>query len=195
MKKPIALGFLILAFIMASMAQDKPRAEVFGGYSYLRTSEGGLDLNFNGGSVSVSVNPNDWLGVVADFGGYHASPDVSSFIVGLPLSADVGVNTFSYLFGPKVAMRSNEKVTPFFHALFGGARQTVNVNVAGIGVSDTENAFAMALGGGLDVKASNSIAIRVVQAEYVRTQFTDGADNRQNSIRLSGGIVFRFGER
>lgn len=194
MRKAIVVALLTLGLATASMAQENPKAEVFGGYSYLRTSEGGVDLNSNGASGSLSFNPSAPLGLVADFGYYHASPNVSSLIVGLPISTDVSVNTFSYLFGPKLAIRSHEKVTPFVQALFGGAHQKTTVKVSGISVSDSEGAFAMALGGGIDVKATTNVAIRLVQAEYVLTKFTDGDNNRQNSLRISAGVVFRFGQ-
>ena len=185
---------LFLGFATMAAAQDKPKAEVFGGYSYLHSSDNGASLNSNGVSGSVAFNANEWFGVVGDFGYYHASPNVSSFTIGVPISADVSVNTFSYLFGPKLSMRGNEKFTPFVQALFGGAHQKTNVNVTGFGSASTsESAFVMALGGGADVKVANSVAIRLIQAEYVLTKFNDGDNNRQNSVRLSAGVVFRFG--
>ncbi len=196
MKKAIILALLTLGFSAAAVAQDTPKAEVFGGYSYLRTSESGIDLNSNGASGSVAFNPTGTLGFVADFGYYHASPNIADLAgVIIPFSTDVSVNTFSYLFGPKVAIRSHEKLTPFAQALFGGAHQSTKVTIAGISASASDDAFALALGGGLDVKATRNIAIRLVQAEYVLTKFNDGGNNRQNSVRVSAGVVFRFGER
>jgi hypothetical protein len=54
-----------------------------------------------------------------------------------------------------------------------------------------ETAFAMALGGGLDVKARNHLWIRLIQVDYIRQNFSDGA---MNSPRISAGVVFRFGK-
>jgi hypothetical protein len=54
----------------------------------------------------------------------------------------------------------------------------------------------MTLGGGLDVKVHHHLAIRVIQAEYLMTKFenlTTGTAATQNDMRLSAGIVFRFG--
>lgn len=195
MKKLMAIAVCALSLIGASMAQDKPQSEFFGGYSFLRTSESGVSTNGNGVSGSFSFNPSAPLGIVADFGYYHASPNVSSLIGPVPLSTDTSVNTFSYLFGPKYAIRTHEKVTPFVQALFGGVHEKTSVSISGIGGSASDSAFAMALGGGLDVKATSNVAIRLVQAEYVLTKFNDGDNNRQNSVRLSAGVVFRFGER
>jgi opacity protein-like surface antigen len=178
MRKVIAVSIVLMAFTMAAMAQDSPKAEVFGGYSYVHTSEAGVGFNFNGGTGSLSVNPNKTLGLVADFGGYHTS------------KFGVGANLFTYLFGPKLAFRSNEKVTPFVHVLFGGA----HLSAGGFGLSGSDNAFAVAFGGGVDAKVNKNIAIRVAQVEYLLTKFTDGVDDRQNNVRISTGIVFRFGE-
>lgn len=36
------------------------------------------------------------------------------------------------------------------------------------------------------------LAIRPFQADYFLTQFTNGANNRQNNLRLSAGVVLRL---
>ncbi len=177
MRKLVWLCGLFLAFSVSAMAQDHPKAEIFGGYSYVRANDQGTGVNFNGGSGSIAVNVNNWLGVVGDFGGYHHS------------ETGVSLNIISYMFGPKLAFRSNERVTPFVQALFGGAHASASLSGTGTG---TENAFAMAVGGGIDVKATQHVAIRLIQAEYFMTKFTDGLNNRQNNARISAGVVFRW---
>jgi len=158
------------------MAQDEhPRAEAFGGYSYVRVSDQGTSVNLNGGSGAISVNPNHWNELVADFGGYHFN------------QSGVSGSVITYLFGPKIAFRG-ERVNPFAQALFGGAHISVPIGSS----SASENAFAMALGGGLDVKVAQHFAVRLIQAEYLMTKFNDGANNRQNNARISAGIVVRF---
>lgn len=161
----------MLLFAAVASAQDNPKAEVFGGYSYLRVNPGsGISgQNFNGGSGSVSFNPNSWLGIVADVGVYHAS------------IGGVGFNVVSYTFGPKLAYRKNDKVTPFAQVLFGGAR----ISASG----GSENGFAMALGGGFDWNATEHLGIRLIQGEYVMTRFSS---DTQNNARISAGVVFRW---
>ncbi len=51
----------------------------------------------------------------------------------------------------------------FTHALFGASGLTATVG----GVSATENAFAMALGAGVDVRVTPRIAVRVIQTDYL----------------------------
>jgi len=148
--------------------------------------------NFNGGSGSLAYNLTPMFGVVADFGGYHWS--------------DSGADgtAVTYLFGPKVALRHGP-ITPFAQALFGGIHgsgsffdicEDARVHREGEGceVSGSENAFAMAIGGGVDWNATAHIGIRLVQAEYLFTNFNEGAGNpgHQNNARISTGVVFRF---
>ena len=175
----LLVGVLMLGFCVSAMAQETPKAEIFGGYSYLRANILGEGFNFNGGSGSVALNANNWFGIVGDFGGYHLS------------QSGVSVNIFSYTFGPKLAYRKSERLTPFGQALFGGARASAGF----AGQSASENAFALALGGGVDAKVTPHVAIRLVQVEYVLTKFTDGRNDRQNNARISTGIVFRVGGR
>jgi opacity protein-like surface antigen len=177
---------LSLMFGFTAMAQDEPKAEVFAGYSYVRGNGGAAlsSFNMNGGSASVSYNPTPAIGIVADFGGYHVA-NIQGF--------SVDANVYTYMFGPKFAYRT-DRFTPFVQALFGGAHGSASV------YNTSANAFAMALGGGLDIKATQHIAIRAIQAEYLLTRFnvtaTVGGSSvsttSQNNARISAGVVFRF---
>jgi len=164
MRKTLILFALILLISGVAMAQDSPRAEVAGLYSYIRFSGG---INCNGGGGSVAYNLNSWIGVVGQVGGCHFS----------------GGNAISYLFGPKLSYRSAGRFDPFAQVLFGGARFSAT--------GFSSNAFAMTAGGGLDIKVSDHFAIRVAQVDYLMTRF---AGTRQNNFQYSGGVVFRFGQ-
>jgi opacity protein-like surface antigen len=165
---------------LAAQAQETPKAEVFGGYSYLRADGDGESTNVNGWNGSVAVSANKWLSFVSDFSGHYKSFDDG-------LGSNVDINSHSFLFGPRVSARG-EKVTPFAHALFGGLRSSAGTS----GLSFNDSSFAMALGGGLDVKVSNRVAIRVAQADYFMTRVLG---DTQNNLRISTGLVFRLGSR
>jgi outer membrane immunogenic protein len=171
-------GVMLLSAVAAS-AQDAPKVEVFAGYSYLHTSLSGTGVtaSLNGGSASVSYNPNSWLGIVGDFGGYHGGGD----------EFGDGVNgvVYTYLFGPKATFHVG-RITPFIHTLFGGAHASAGSRYG------SENAFAMASGGGIDWNATEHLGIRVVEADYLLTTLDDGGNNRQNNVRLSAGFTFRW---
>lgn len=166
------LGLLVLLGVSALAQDETPTAELFAGYSYLHQSAGGLGLNANGGSASFAINPNRWLGFVADFGGYHGSVN------------SVGVTDVTYLFGPRFSYRSKSPVTPFAQVLLGGVHQSAGA----FGVSGSQNGFAMTVGGGLDLKADSHWSWRMVQAEYLYTSL----NNQQNNARISTGVVYSW---
>jgi opacity protein-like surface antigen len=152
----------------------------------------------NGGSGSIAFNANDWLGVVADFGGYKNGNITNSAAPGASANATI----ISYMFGPRLSYRKNATWTPFAQALFGGAHGNISAKAGGVSLgSQSQDKLALTVGGGLDAKVSDHVAIRIIQAEYFMTTFDAGKAgsaagvkvNHQNNIRLTFGIVFRFG--
>jgi hypothetical protein len=62
--------------------------------------------------------------------------------------------------------------------------------------------FAMAIGGGLDIKLSKTVILRAMQLDYYLTRFeTPNLNNpaapfsnkNQNNLRFATGLVFNFG--
>src|ERR1700720_4861022 len=103
MRRLLLLSLGLLLFPLSSRAQS---VDASIGYSYFRLGGSG-GLNQNGVSGSLAYNPNKWLGIVGDFGGYHASP------------GGVSLNTYTFLFGPRLIMHNPSKVTPFVQFLAG----------------------------------------------------------------------------
>jgi hypothetical protein len=164
----LTLGVLILAgSALAQEAQDYPKAEISAGYSYLRLGSGGV--NQHGGSVSIAGNLNRWFGIAGDFGGYHAA----------------GLNTFTFLAGPRFTARSDDGIIPFAQVLVGGAHVTASAG----GFSAAVTPFAISAGGGLDVSMTRSVALRP-QVDYIAMR-SNGST--VNTIRASVGIVFQLG--
>jgi Outer membrane protein beta-barrel domain len=162
-----------------------PQFEVSGTYSYVRANAANSDggYNLNGGSASFAYNFSDRVAVVADGGIYRFG--------GLPAGLDSTM--YTYLFGPRFTFRKVRRVTPFLQVLLGGGR----LNASSSGTTAGENAFSMALGGGIDLPFRHRFSFRVIQAEYLLTRFdrVTGASATQNDVRLSTGLVFRFGSK
>lgn len=183
---------------------DVPRVEWFLGYSYVRAvpslAAGNRVVWLNGGSTSVAFNINRYLGLVGDFGAYTNSE--INFQGGYTSTVDVdnpNVGALTFLFGPRFSFRNDSRVTPFLQVLAGGVHAN-QVTLTHCSFSCTllpsQTSFAMTAGGGLDVAINHHFALRIVQAEYLMTRFANfdtGATSGQNDIRLSAGIVFRFG--
>src|SRR3954467_3154063 len=180
MRKSILAVMAVVALSLAAMAADTPKAEVFGGYQYLRFTPGsGLDgINTHGWEASINGNFNSWFGVKADFSGAYQGD-----LFGTGLNGKM--HTFT--FGPELSRRG-DRGKLFAHALFGGA------HLSGGGAGD--GAFAMRIGGGGDLNFGNAVAWRVVQADYLPTHFDFGTgDDWQHHFAVSTGIVFRFGSK
>ena len=73
------------------------------------------------------------------------------------------------------------------HTLFGVDRSDATL----FGSTGSDNAFAMAIGGGVDVTVHSRLSFRVAQVDWLRSQHFN---TDQNNLRVSTGIVFRFGE-
>jgi Outer membrane protein beta-barrel domain len=177
MKKLLLLIALLMFVAAPLLAQEEfPRAQVFGGYSYVSFDTSGLTSrqNFNGWNGQATFNLNRWFGLTGDFGGYYG--DISK----------ASLHDYSYLFGPTVTFRA-EHVAPFVHALFGGS----HIGGSGFGTSGSDNAFAMAVGGGLDLSFQSGFGIRLAQADWYRTSHLN---ETQNNVRVSTGVFFNFGK-
>ncbi|HVB07508.1 MAG TPA: hypothetical protein VNF00_01060 [Candidatus Acidoferrales bacterium] len=179
MRKLVSLlGFLVIVSLALPRSAHAQKAELFGGYSYVRfnSSPGGQNskstTNFNGWNASLDVNTFKFLGFKADFGGTYTSP------------FGVSTHLYTFLFGPQLNLPT-PFVSPFVHALFGGARLGSSAG----GVSASSTSFASAIGGGIDVHPLPLVGLRLIQADYLTTHF---AGTRQNNIRISAGIVLRF---
>jgi hypothetical protein len=168
MKKLIFLFLALPVFTIPLRAQS---VDASVSYSYFRLGgSGGLNQNGVSGSVAYNLKSWSWLGAVGDFGVYHASP------------LGVSLNTYTYLFGPRVTLRNPSKINPFAQALFGGSRLS-----AGSG-GGSSNQFAYSIGGGVDIGLLPHLAFRP-QVDYVGLN-TPGA--RTNCTRVSAGFVVHF---
>jgi hypothetical protein len=163
MTKPLIFTILLAGFLCApAFAQS---VEIFGGaqYEHLQSS-----YNAVGWNASLTGNFKHVLGITGDFSGVYNSYRTNSSV-------------YTYTVGPVLTARL-PVVQPFVHALFGGA------TISARGTSD--NAFAMLVGGGLDIGLRKGIGIRLVQADWLLTKFGGQTQDRQG--RVSAGIVIKF---
>jgi hypothetical protein len=176
-------------------------ADVYLGYSFVSSSvrvrsiTGGFNsrstgrASLNGWEASASVRFLPWIRAVADIGGSYGTVPVffSSPIVGPSMRVNVKTNLHTYLLGPRAAV-SVGNITPFAHALFGLAYQSVSREAFISNVGQRDGAFAFDLGGGIDFRLIRFVAWRV-QGDYLQTRIFDA---KQKDPRVSTGIVLRF---
>src|SRR5580700_7481932 len=130
MRKVMMLLGLVLLVSFSAAAQDFPKFEVFGGYTYARVdSSDGTTANTNGGSVDAGFFPITHLGVIADFGGAY---DKGFTHTGHFFSAPS--TDFRYLFGPRYRV-GRGPISAYAQVLFGGESRN---HVADANPADTD---------------------------------------------------------
>ena len=197
------IGLLVVTLLLGAVAyaQDTPKAEITGDYSYFRANPGLPSYfnsqNLNGGGAQFTVYMKSWLGLAGDLQGYGSYTQCTK--PGAPVSGCASGNLFTYMFGPQVKYRAG-KFEPFAEVLLGGAHSNFYANgCTHIGIcgskSPSNNAFSVAIGGGVDIAVSPKIAIRLVDADYDLTRFGNnftGGNNSQSNFRFQTGVQFRF---
>jgi hypothetical protein len=194
--------FLCLPFMAMAQSSENvaTRGTIYGGYSLMHNNS----TNFNGWETQGTFNFVRHFGITADVSGDSNNLNGISF---LGFSAGTQQHLYNFMFGP-TATAYFGKSSVFGHALFGEAHTGLSAGVSipilgGFSAPLTSaNSFAMAFGGGVDIGLSKHFAIRAAQLDFIRTSFnaTDALasglstslNNSQNSLRYSGGVVFRF---
>jgi hypothetical protein len=136
----------------------------------------GSSFHLQGVDFSATENVNSWFGGALDFSSHFTT------------EAGFKTNIESLTYGPVFSYRIHPKVVPFGHALVGAARGSPEY----LSISKPGFCFGVLAGGGVDVKISSHAALRLIQADYLLTRFSA---TRQSNIRLSAGIVLRFGKK
>ncbi|PYT88487.1 MAG: hypothetical protein DMG36_24005 [Acidobacteria bacterium] len=161
------LLFLALGLILFALPLHAQSVDVSGSYSYFRLGNSN-GINQNGVSGSIAFNPNRWFGIAGDFGAYHASP------------GGVSLNTYTYMFGPRLTFRNPTRINPFVQGLVGGSR------LSGGGLSSNQLAFSV--GGGVDIGILPRIYLRP-QVDYVGLH---NSGQTLNCTRASLGVAIHF---
>jgi outer membrane immunogenic protein len=187
--RSIALGItLLFGSTVAATAQGSYGGDAALTYHWVHTNappSGGCGcFGLNGGGVSGSWRLNHQWALVAE---------ISAEYAGSALSTGRSLTLTSYQAGaryhlPPLWKHASHGPQPFAQLLAGAAH--ANGKVAGDG--DGSYAFAVRMGGGIDVPVSSLFAVRVIQIDYDLTKFANGVNDRQNNLLLGAGVVFRW---
>ena len=169
-----------------------PKYEIAGMFQYVNFCPCSFkNWNSFGATGSFTYNANKYLGLNAEYGAYHFSRSI--FVLnGTDYTATNISGSFqTWLFGPRLNLRRFDHFVPFVEFMVGAARGGSQVTG-----SNTQNTFALAAGGGVDVVLLKNLSWRFFQADYLMTNFTGPLMNpqgRQNNFRIGSGLVLRWG--
>ncbi len=199
--------WFVLATCVALSAQSMPQVEFSAGYTYMDFHANVPQLtsqSFNGGGGAVVYNLLSWLGIKAEIMGYSFGSGWTHKLDELGYTGSASANMFTYQFGMQTKKHTG-KLQPYFQSLYGIAHSSgygAVLRAKGSGTyvltsgGGNNNAFAMELGGGLDIPLSKTVQLRPVELDYQLTRF--GFQNfsaNQNNFKYFGGINFTFGEK
>jgi Outer membrane protein beta-barrel domain len=188
MRKLSLVLIAVVALSLCGFAQDK--VQVYGGYSLFRLDSNAApaDRNLNGWDGEIAGKLAPFLSIVGDVGGQYHTQNV--------LGSDVKTSVYSFLAGPRVSFTTG-KITPFANVLFGVAHS--KADVTGFG-SSSDNNFATAIGGGVDIKVAPYLSLRPAKLDYLLvktdpnniTDINGNGISHTNNLRYSAGVVFHF---
>ncbi len=146
-----------------------------------------------GGSANAALTFFHGLGVAANLSGGHASN----------IAPGVDVSKVSFIAGPRYTYNTSRwsdsyldvkrGTSVFGEWLFGGvyAFNGLFPATAG-GFKSSASAFAMQVGGGLDVALGNGFSVRAFELDYVRSDLPNNGTDTQNHLRLAFGVSYHI---
>ncbi|MGD0939260.1 MAG: OmpA family protein [Terracidiphilus sp.] len=142
---------------------------------------------FKGGGVDLAVTSSKGWGIAATLTGDHASD----------VYPGVDMNKFSFLVGPRYTWTGRTstgqpRVQIFEQGLVGVSHGFDGYYPSSSGGNSSATGYAVQAGGGLNVFFNKNFGLRLIEADYVRNDFPNGADDVQNDLRLSAGLDFHF---
>ena len=194
-----AMIALLFTFAALGRAQEQPppKWELFGGYSVfdpganitgqlpgaLLPLSSRLEWNPRGAGASVTYDFNKWLGLTLDTSIDWGSGE-STF------AKKIDDTAFSNLsIGPKITFRHN-RFSPFLEVLVGDQRLMPDA------FHDVDKLGVM-LGGGLDLSLTRHVALRLIRADFVLSNYRYGppsvASTDIRGLRAQTGLVITFG--
>lgn len=156
--------------------------ELYGGYAFAWYVNGGSGNAFNGGMGAFGWNIKPWIQIAGDSSYSYATISGTSNVL------------YGNHYGPRYFFRKVSRwgITPFVEGLVGGTRAQTTVSGPN-GYTDSQNCISYKVGGGIDIRYSRHLEIRLFDVDYYRTAFgTNGTNLHQNNYWASAGIVLRL---
>ena len=203
------------ALAQDTTSNEHPKFEFFAGYSALgEANSQGINFGPTASVISEHANYQAWpgfeasiignlskrFGIKGDFSAHFKNQsDRGTFDACTPacttVTQDLQLKTrvYNFLAGPEFKARNSTRFTPFAYALAGVAHTSATFTSPGPTVNllfkRSDNSFAMALGGGLDIRASKRVSFRAMM-DYNPVFINDSVTGTRDLVRFSLGVLF-----
>jgi len=200
-----------IALAQKANTDEYPKVEIFAGYSFLGESGSraislgpnaavGGDYEGQGFETSIIRNFSKHFGIKGDFSAHFNNessrgPVAACTPICTTVTQDFQLKTrvYNFLAGPEFKARNSTRFTPFAHVLAGVAHTSATFTTPGptlnLFLKKSDNSFAMALGGGLDIRASKRVSFRALM-DYNPVFVHDSTSGTRDLFRLSLGVLF-----
>jgi opacity protein-like surface antigen len=202
----------LVGWAQSPKTDEYPKFEIFTGYSALgEANSRGISFGPNssvganysaepGFETSIIRNFSKRFGIKGDFSAHFnnesgSGPITACTPVCTTVTQDFQLKTrvYNFLAGPEFKARNRTRFTPFAHLLAGVAHTSATFTTPGptlnLRLKKSDNSFAMALGGGLDIRASKRVSFRALM-DYNPVFVNDSTSGTRDFVRLSLGILF-----
>ena len=187
LSKMLLLGAVMASPLLGQVLPAQPQRHLDVAVTYDATRSNAAYSNsfwMQGGSVQLHAQFYHGLGIVADIAGSHASN------IG---TGGVGPGLVTATFGPRYTWTpARSRISLFGQGLIGEANGFDSVFPSPSGVNSSTNGLALLIGGGVNVTMTRHLALRGLDADWLRTELPNGSSNIQNNLRLGAGVVLRF---
>jgi hypothetical protein len=143
----------------------------------------------NGGSIELSAQLAHGFGLAANVAGTQTDNAAGS---------GIGLSLVTATFGPRytyyqpLGAERKRSLAVFGQGLLGQAWGFNSYFPTRSGGIRSDDSLALQVGGGVDLGLSHNFGIRVLQADWIRTELPNGTTNVQNTLRLGAGLLFRL---
>ena len=209
---------LLLSSALVGLAQNPnpdeyPKFEVFAGYSALGEAgcrgiisfgpNSAVAANYTakvGFEASLIRNFSKHFGIKGDFSAHFSDESGRGPITlctptctTVTQDAQLKTRVYNFLAGPEFKASNSTRFTPFVHALGGFAHTSATFTTPGptnnLFLRRNDTSFAMALGGGLDIRASKRVSFRALM-DYNPVFVNDSTTGTRDFFRFSFGVLF-----
>ena len=183
-RRYLSIAFSLLLATAAAVAQNHS-LDVGAGYTYTHTNilPGCACFSLQGGHVELQAGLTRHVAFLANLDAGNRSgitPD------------NYRLTQLTYTFGGRYTLSATKRWSPFGKALFGGAHALGTLSPGNNSIGGTSNAVALRAGGGVSLRLTSRLRLVPVEADYLLTNFRNGASNHQNDLQLSAGLLFRL---
>ena len=201
------------ALAQGTTSGDYPKVEVFAGYSALGEANNSrnritfsptasTDSNYatpTGFQTSVIGNFSKHLGIKGDFSAHFGNDSGRSPVTACTPTCTTTTQDFqfktrvyNFLAGPEFKARNSTRFTPLLYALAGVAHTSATFTSSGptlnLFLKNSNNSFAMALGGGFDIRATKRVSFRGTM-DYNPVFINDSTNGTRDLLRISLGVL------